>query len=151
MAESAGRNDGRPGPTLSPEVHPRPSGMDSNPHDTVMLQKRNTEPFPNGGEMGHRLRTKDWSTTPFDRIETWPQSLKTATAIMLESSFAMVVAWGPDFRFLYNDRYIPVLGFKHPNALGTPAREIFPEVWEDILRPLFMRTRQGKPSRSTIS
>ena len=97
---------------------------------------------PPGGEMGALLRNKDWALTPFGPIGTWPQSLKTATAIMLESSFAMVVAWGPDFRFLYNDRYRPVLGLKHPFALGAAARDIFPEVW-DLIEPLFMRTRQG--------
>jgi PAS domain S-box-containing protein len=100
--------------------------------------------LPNGGEMGALIRQKDWSCTPFGPIDTWPQSLKTATGIMLESSFAMVVAWGPEFRFLYNDRYRPILGLKHPQSLGAPASEIFPEVWSSLIGPLFMRTRRGE-------
>lgn len=94
--------------------------------------------------MAEIVRNKDWSETPFGPIDTWPQSLKTVAALMLESRFAMVVAWGPDFRFLYNDRYRPVLGNKHPEALGKPARDIFPEVWDDIIGPLFQRTRRGE-------
>ena len=54
--------------------------------------------------MGALMRAFDWSTTPFGPVEHWPQSLRTAVSIMLESRFAMVVAWGPEFRFLYNDR-----------------------------------------------
>jgi PAS domain S-box-containing protein len=101
------------------------------------------ELFSGGGAMGESVRSKDWTQTPFGAREHWPQSLKTATALMLESSFAMVVAWGPEFRFLYNDRYRPIIGNKHPFALGAAAKDIFPEVW-DLIEPLFMRTRRGE-------
>jgi len=97
-----------------------------------------------GGEMGERMRSIDWSQTPLGPAGEWPSSLKTSLSIMLASRFAMVVAWGPEFRFFYNDRYRPVLGSsKHPGALGTPAREIFPEAWP-FIGPLFESTRQGE-------
>ena len=81
----------------------------------------------NGGDMGALMRSVDWSQTVFGPVARWPQSLRTAISIMLESRFAMVVAWGPEFRFFYNDRYRPVLGkTKHPAALGAAAAEIFP-------------------------
>src|SRR5688572_11711953 len=97
-----------------------------------------------GGEMGERMRETDWSRTPLGDSEAWPRSLKTSISIMLASRFAMVVAWGPDFRFFYNDRYRPVLGAtKHPGALGTPAAEIFPEAWP-FIGPLFESTRRGE-------
>src|SRR6187431_217580 len=84
--------------------------------------------FLGGGEMGALMRSIDWSQTVLGPVEAWPQSLRTAISIMLNSGFAMVVAWGPEFRFFYNDRYRPVLGAsKHPGALGTPSKEIFPE------------------------
>jgi hypothetical protein len=100
--------------------------------------------FLGGGEMGERIREKDWSATALGPVESWPSSLKTSISIMLASRFAMVVAWGPEFRFFYNDRYRPVLGAsKHPGALGTPAREIFPEAWP-FIGPLFESTRRGE-------
>src|SRR5262249_46037218 len=81
-----------------------------------------------GGEMGRLMRSFAWARTKLGPVEMWPQSLRTAVSIMLESSFGMVVAWGPEFIFLYNDRYRPVLGAtKHPAALGRPSKEIFPE------------------------
>ncbi len=96
-----------------------------------------------GGDMGALMRACDWSSTPFGPVESWPQSLRTAISIMLESRFAMVVAWGREFRFFYNDRYRPILGSKHPSALGTPGAEIFPEVW-DVVGPEFERVRRGE-------
>jgi signal transduction histidine kinase/CheY-like chemotaxis protein len=97
-----------------------------------------------GGEMGAVIRAFDWSTTRLGPVVRWPQSLRTAVSIMLDSAFAMVVAWGPEFVFLYNDRYRPVLGAtKHPGALGKPAKDIFPEVW-GFIGPLFEKTRNGE-------
>jgi hypothetical protein len=43
-----------------------------------------------GGDMGALMRATDWSRTVFGPPDTWPQSLRTAVSIMLESRFAMV-------------------------------------------------------------
>jgi PAS domain S-box-containing protein len=48
---------------------------------------------------------------------------------MLGSSQPMFVAWGPERIMLYNDGYAPLLGKRHPRALGAS----FNEVWHDIL------------------
>jgi signal transduction histidine kinase/CheY-like chemotaxis protein len=96
-----------------------------------------------GGEMGAMMRRTAWRDTLFGSVASWPQSLRTAISIMLESRFAMVVAWGPEFRFFYNDRYLPVLGTKHPRSLGAPGVAIFPEVW-DVVGPEFERVRRGE-------
>lgn len=52
--------------------------------------------------------------------------------IMLTSRFAMWMGWGPDLLFFYNDAYRPTLGRKHDWALGTPAREVWGEIWPAI-------------------
>jgi PAS domain S-box-containing protein len=122
---------------------PRPPVEQTNDKPVASDASPAERTFAGGGEMGSLIRSKDWTETPFGPVETWPQSLRTAISIMLSSSFAMVVAWGPDFRFFYNDRYRPVLGAKHPSALGTAAKVIFPEAW-DFIGPLFARTRQGE-------
>jgi signal transduction histidine kinase/DNA-binding response OmpR family regulator len=97
-----------------------------------------------GGNLGALMRAKDWAKTALGPPQQWPQSLRTAVSIMLDSQFAMVIAWGPQFHFLYNDRYRPVLGStKHPDALGRPAHEIFPEVW-DYIGPLFNKALSGE-------
>jgi PAS domain S-box-containing protein len=85
-----------------------------------------------GGEMGARMRAHDWSTSPLGAPETWPQSLKTVIRILLTSRYQMWMGWGPDLSFFYNDAYRPTLGIKHAWALGTPAREVWKEIWPDI-------------------
>jgi len=84
------------------------------------------------GEMGSLIRSKDWSQTPVGPAESWPQSLKTALGIMLHSRYQMFVWWGPELTYFYNDAYIPVLGKRHPWALGQAPRVVWPEIWDTI-------------------
>ncbi len=84
------------------------------------------------GEMGRLIRSKDWSQTPVGPPESWPQSLKTALGIMLHSRYQMFVWWGTELTYFYNDAYIPVLGKRHPWALGQAPRVVWPEIWDTI-------------------
>ncbi|WP_334164630.1 PAS domain-containing sensor histidine kinase [Phenylobacterium sp.] len=85
-----------------------------------------------GGEMGERLRAHDWSASPLGPPEAWPQSLRTAVSIMLNSGHPMFVAWGPELGFLYNDAYSQILGDKHPAALGRRFEDVWSDIWSDI-------------------
>ena len=85
-----------------------------------------------GGEMGERIRTKDWSQTPLGPVERWPQSLKTIVRIMLTSRQPVWIGWGPELIKLYNDPYKAIVGGKHPDALGQPAAVVWREIWPDI-------------------
>ena len=83
------------------------------------------------------MRSIDWSKTAVGPIDTWPQSLRTAVSILMESRFPMYIAWGPDYTQFYNDGYRPILGStKHPAAMGLRARDTFAESWH-IIGPMF--------------
>lgn len=89
-----------------------------------------------GGEMGRLMRTIDWSRTPLGPTSDWPQSLRTALSICLNSEFPILLWWGPELAMLYNDAYRRILGSrKHPGALGQRGRECWPEIW-DIIGPM---------------
>ena len=89
------------------------------------------------GEMEARIAAFDWAGTPLGPMDGWPSSLRTALSICLASRFPMVIWWGPQLILLYNDAWRPVLGAtKHPRALGSPGREIWPEIW-DVIGPMF--------------
>jgi PAS domain S-box-containing protein len=89
-----------------------------------------------GGDMGERIRTRDWSETPLGPIESWPPSLQLALGLILNARMPMWLGWGPECRFFYNDAYVQVLSeSKHPWALGRPAAEVWAEIW-DICGPL---------------
>jgi signal transduction histidine kinase/CheY-like chemotaxis protein len=82
------------------------------------------------------MRALDWAQTPLGPAPDWPESLGAAVSVCLGSRFPMVVFWGPELTFLYNDPYRPMLGrSKHPSALGRPAREVWPEIW-DVIGPM---------------
>src|SRR4051812_7390328 len=82
--------------------------------------------------MGSRVRAFDWSHTPLGPMAHWPPALRTAVDICLNSPVPMFVWWGPDLINIYNDGYAPVLGKRHPQALGMPARTIWSDIWPDI-------------------
>jgi PAS domain S-box-containing protein len=89
-----------------------------------------------GGTLGQMIRIHDWSRTSLGPIESWPQSLKTSVNLILNARHPMWIGWGAESAFLYNDAYIQVLSSaKHPWALGRPAAEVWPEIW-DICGPL---------------
>ena len=85
--------------------------------------------FPaDSSEAGHLVRAHDWAATPLGPAGRWPQPLRTLVGVMLRSHQPMAVTWGPEHTMLYNDGYIPILGQRHPDALGRP----FLEVWHDL-------------------
>ncbi|WP_431884988.1 SpoIIE family protein phosphatase [Micromonospora wenchangensis] len=87
--------------------------------------------FTGASEMAARMRAFDWPATSLGAVDDWPASLRTATRICLTSRFPMIVWWGPELRFLYNDAYGPLLGSKHP-ALGKPGDQVWGEIWHII-------------------
>ena len=96
--------------------------------------------------MGALMRSIDWSKTAVGPVHTWPQSLRTALSILLETGFPMYIAWGREFTQFYNDGYRPILGStKHPTAMGISTRETFAEIW-DIIGPMFDGVMEGRPT-----
>ncbi|WP_207515791.1 PAS domain-containing protein [Longitalea luteola] len=100
-----------------------------------------------GGEMGRFIREKDWSKTPLGNPIGWPQSLRSTLSICLNSNFPIAIYWGNDLILLYNDAWSPIPGNKHPWALGKPAKEVWPEIW-DAIEPQFRKAFSGVPGGS---
>jgi PAS domain S-box-containing protein len=106
--------------------------------------------FPGGGEMGARMRNHEWDLTPLGPVARWPQSLRTALGILLDSGYPMYIAWGPEFIQFYNDAYRPILGAtKHPAALGQSTPECFAEIW-DFIGPMFRQVMSDGKATTLI-
>lgn len=85
--------------------------------------------FPvGGGRLGALIRTFPWSRTPLGTILRWPQSLKTAIDMMVQSPVPMCLLWGADGIMIYNDAYVGIAGNRHPAMLGKSIFETWPEV-----------------------
>jgi signal transduction histidine kinase/DNA-binding response OmpR family regulator/anti-sigma regulatory factor (Ser/Thr protein kinase) len=76
----------------------------------------------------------DWQRTSVGPVEGWSASFRHAVRTVLVSRFPMVLTWGPDYLQFYNDAYIPLIGAKHPHAMGRDIRVTQSESW-DALRP----------------
>ena len=64
---------------------------------------------------------------------------------LLANRLPWLLWWGPQYVSIYNDAYRPVLGTKHPWALGQPLSECWKEIWH-ILQPLVDRPFKGGPA-----
>src|SRR5262249_40189816 len=76
-----------------------------------------------GGATGALIADFDWASTSLGPLDGWPQSLKTAAALVLRSPVAMVLRWGADGVMLYNDSYAEMAGEHHPRLLGATLRQ----------------------------
>lgn len=86
-----------------------------------------------GGEMGARMRAFDWTTHPLGPPEEWPQTLRTAIRLLLNTGHPMYIWWGAELFCFYNDAYRQSIGpERHPGSLGRLGREVWDEVWHII-------------------
>jgi hypothetical protein len=56
-----------------------------------------------GGEAARMIRARDWSGHPLGSPETWPAEFRAALSLVLNSPESMILAWGPDLHFFFND------------------------------------------------
>ncbi|WP_419793531.1 PAS domain-containing protein [Pseudomonas palleroniana] len=78
----------------------------------------------------------DWAQSPLGDAANWPQSLRTAVDIVVHSPMPMLLLWGSQLTQLYNDGFARLAGNKHPDALGRPAHETWPEL-ESFAAPIY--------------
>ena len=101
-----------------------------------------------GGRAAEMIRARDWTGHPLGAPAGWPEGLKTALSLVVNSPESMILCWGPALTFFFNDTYIPLLGPRLDWAMG--AR--FDEVWQDALaqaRPIVDEAFAGRSRRFT--
>lgn len=87
-----------------------------------------------GGECGQIVQSINWDEHPLGPINQWSSDLKTSLSIVLNSSFPILLLWGPEYYCFYNDAYRPRLGEhgKHPSAIGAPGAQVWEEIWQPV-------------------
>jgi serine phosphatase RsbU (regulator of sigma subunit) len=89
----------------------------------------------------------DWSTTPLGAASEWSATVRTAVATCLTSRFPIMLMWGAELVMIYNDAYAPLLGERHPEALGERAVDVWRDIWPDI-GPMVARVFAGEATYS---
>lgn len=120
---------------------------------TTPSSPASTHPAPTrSGDLSILIAAHDWAATLGAR-DTWPEMLRAAVQMMLASHQPAWLVWGPDSRLLYNDACAPLLGSRHPQALGETLGSVAPE-WLAFVEqndteplPLIVRTGEGPQQR----
>ncbi|WP_308585368.1 PAS domain-containing protein [uncultured Pseudomonas sp.] len=89
-----------------------------------------------GSEAAALIARLDWAQSPLGEANDWPQSLRTAVDIVVNSPMPMLLLWGRELIQLYNDGFARLAGNKHPGALGQPAHATWPEL-ESFAAPVY--------------
>lgn len=107
--------------------------------DATVLEGAVFGPFVGDSEMAERMRCYPWHETALGPVQDWSYGLKTALGLCLRSRLCSCIYWGEEHLVLCNDAYGSILGTKYPWALGRPAREVWPEIF-DVIGPLLKET-----------
>ena len=99
-----------------------------------------------GGEAARMIRARDWSGHPLGPPETWPTAFRAALSLVLNSPESMILAWGPDLHFFFNDTYFPLLGPRLSWAMGARFDEVWADAW-DQAAPIIAAALEGRPER----
>lgn len=87
---------------------------------------------PNHLRVHPLLRDTDWASTPLGDPAHWPASLQAMVSMVMDAVVPMWLSWGPALTMIYNAPYVPMLGGKHPAAMGAPLKSVWGEVWPDV-------------------
>ena len=99
-----------------------------------------------GGEAAKLIRARDWSDHPLGPPEGWSAELKTSLSLVLNSPESMILAWGPDLHFFFNDTYFPLLGPRLAWAMGERFDRVWADAWEQA-KPIIDDAFAGRPKR----
>ncbi|WGS55254.1 HAMP domain-containing histidine kinase (plasmid) [Paraburkholderia sp. D15] len=97
------------------------------------------------GEACALARSLDWKRTSLGPVEGWSQALRSTASLVLHNHSPMLLWWGAEFVQIYNDAYRPVLGDKHPRAMGQKFSDCWREVFH-ILGPMAEQPFRGGPA-----
>ncbi|WP_161952714.1 PP2C family protein-serine/threonine phosphatase [Actinoplanes sp. TFC3] len=100
------------------------------------------------GSLRAAYRAVDWGASSLGPVSSWSLELRTVLDVAWRTCFPVAVLWGPQFVLVYNQAYVDLIGDKHPAALGAPAEQVYPELW-DTIGPMLTEVRDtGQPSWS---
>jgi PAS domain S-box-containing protein len=101
-----------------------------------------------GGDATRRILNRDWSNDPLGPPERWPDTLKSNLSILLNSPESMILAWGDDLVFFFNDAYTKLLGPRAAWAMGEPFQTVWADAWEQA-KPIIDEAFAGRSQRFT--
>lgn len=103
----------------------------------------NATPAGSDTQTHNLIARLDWTASPVGAAQGWPQSLRTAVDMVLNSPLPMALLWGPQLVHFYNDAFARLAGDKHPGAFGQPTHAAWPEL-RSVTEPIYRSALQGQ-------
>ena len=98
-------------------------------------------------DLQQRVLDHDWAATPLGAVGGWSPTVRATVGNCLNSRFPMVFMVGSELVMVYNDAYAPMLGARHPAALGAPLAEVWSDIWPTI-GPMVAGVQRGQATYS---
>ena len=89
------------------------------------------------------LAARDWHALPCGDPRGWEPALQYALRRTLDATIPVFLAWGEAGLLFYNDACVPLLGSRHPAALGQPLFAAWPQA-AAALAPVLAETLAGR-------
>ncbi len=89
-------------------------------------------PFGQPGPVETLMASHDWRGAACGDPAAWEPALQYAVRNLLDAAVPMFIVWGSSELFLYNDAYAPILGRRHPGALGQSFAAVWPEAYPAV-------------------
>ncbi|WP_294646238.1 PAS domain-containing protein [uncultured Aureimonas sp.] len=99
-----------------------------------------------GGAASRMILERDWSDHPLGPIAGWPSELRAALSLILNSPESMILAWGPELSFFFNETYFPLLGPRLPWAMGERFDKVWADAWAQA-KPIIDAAFEGRSQR----
>ncbi|KAI7154666.1 histidine kinase [Hortaea werneckii] len=78
------------------------------------------------------VKNFDWASTAVGPMESWSMQLRLVVVSIMRNPAPRLIVWGEKKTFIHNEACAPLFGSKHPDCLGKPIQEAFPETWSGI-------------------
>lgn len=78
------------------------------------------------------VKNFDWASTAVGAMDTWSMQLRLVVVSIMRNPAPRLIVWGDKKTFIHNEACAPLFGSKHPDCLGKPIQDAFPETWSGI-------------------
>lgn len=92
------------------------------------------------------ILARDWTQHPFGPPQQWPPDFRVALSLVLNSPESMILAWGPELHFFFNEAYFPLLGPRLPWAMGERFDKVWADAWAQA-KPIVDDALAGRTQR----
>ncbi|KAL3426864.1 histidine kinase hhk13p [Phlyctema vagabunda] len=124
----------------SPPVTPLSSGQSNTVVERVLAEtSEDQNPF-DFDTLGTGMITEhvkfilnfDWASTPLGPISSWSTDLRRNCNFLLSDPRPAALYYGPERVMIYNEKYVEIVGLKHPYMMGKPLRIAWAEILDDF-------------------